>query len=262
MIIENPQSSNPVTTSPKISFYSLFTKWLLDLGITQKERRFRHKVMCTLSSRQRKKQKEFTNRIRFFHLPLLRSRGRFSSRGGGEVILARCHTIKTFLVAASIVKVYVIFNSGNEFFPARKLFKIVHLRLQDAPPAFHRSIVKASADTRHALDHTRFNKLLVKHFVSILKSSVTMKYWLRIRIKTHCFIECCEYQFVVVTVAELVRNNTSVVKVKYCRKIKLLHFGTNVILEFCYVSQPFFKRNGCFKISVKNIFCCKPQVQT
>jgi len=37
---------------------------------------------------------------RFFHLPLLRSRGRFSSRGGGEIILAWRHAIKTLLVAA------------------------------------------------------------------------------------------------------------------------------------------------------------------
>ena len=72
---------------------------------------------------------------------------------------------------------YVIFNGGNKRFTARKLFEIVHFRLQNAPPAFHRSIVKTSADTRHTLDHTRINKLLVKHLVGILKSSIAMEDW-------------------------------------------------------------------------------------
>ena len=49
---------------------------------------------------------------------------------------------------------YVIFNSRNEFFAARKLLKIIHLRFQDAPPALHRSIVKTSAYTVHTLEHT------------------------------------------------------------------------------------------------------------
>lgn len=66
---------------------------------------------------------------RFFHLSLLRSRGRFSSHSGGEVILARRHKVQTLLVSASIVKAYVFFNSGNEFFSARESFKIVHFRL-------------------------------------------------------------------------------------------------------------------------------------
>ena len=96
----------------------------------QKKKRARTEgLMCPLSSRQRKKQKEFVNKISFFHLPLLRSRGNFSSRGGGEVILARRHTIKTLLVTTSIVKVYVIFNGGNKRFATRELFKIVHLGL-------------------------------------------------------------------------------------------------------------------------------------
>lgn len=81
--------------------------------------------MCTLSSRQTKN-KRICKMKRFFHLPLLRSRGRFSSHSGGEVILARRHTVQTLLVSASIVKAYEFFNSGNEFFSTRKSFKIVH----------------------------------------------------------------------------------------------------------------------------------------
>ena len=38
---------------------------------------------------------------RYFHLPLLRSRGRFSSHSGGEVILAKRHTVQTLLISAS-----------------------------------------------------------------------------------------------------------------------------------------------------------------
>ena len=59
------------------------------------------RIMCSLSSRQTKKRNYKWNR--FFLLPLLRSRGRFSSRGDGEVILARHHTVQTLLVSARIV---------------------------------------------------------------------------------------------------------------------------------------------------------------
>ena len=92
----------------------------------EKRRHILWKIMCPLSSRQTKKQKRIYKMNRFFHLPLLRSRGRFSSCGGGEVIFTWCHTIKTLLVTASVIKVYVIFNIGNKRFAARKLFQIVH----------------------------------------------------------------------------------------------------------------------------------------
>ena len=55
-------------------------------------------------------------------------------------------------VTVSIVKVYVIFNGEHERFVARKLFKIIHFGLQYSPQAFHRSIVKPSANARHTLD--------------------------------------------------------------------------------------------------------------
>ena len=64
-----------------------------------------------------------------FISPCCAAGGDFSSRDGGEVILARCHAIQTLLITSSIVKVYVVFNRGNEFFAARKLFKIVHFGL-------------------------------------------------------------------------------------------------------------------------------------
>ena len=76
---------------------------------------------------------------------------------------------------ASIVKEYIIFNCFNEHFSARELFKIVHLGFQDPPLALHRSIIKASSDTRHTLNHARINEFLVKHLVCVLKSSVAMK---------------------------------------------------------------------------------------
>ena len=49
---------------------------------------------------------------------------------------------------------YVILNSGNKGFTDRELFKIVHFGLQDTSPAFHRSIVKTSADTAQTDEST------------------------------------------------------------------------------------------------------------
>ncbi len=46
------------------------------------------------------------------HLPLLRNRGRFSSRGG-KAIFTRRHTIRTLPIAASVAKMHIVFNSGG-----------------------------------------------------------------------------------------------------------------------------------------------------
>ncbi len=183
----------------------------------------------------RLKKKRIYKLNRFFYLPLLRSRGRFSSCDGGEVILARCHEIQTLLAAASVVKVYVIFNGGNKNFTIREFFEIVNLGLQDTPPVFHWSVIKAPTDTGHTLYHTRVNKLLVKHFVCVLKSSVTMEDWLCIGIKTCCLIKGFKYEYIVVAIAYLVCNNASVIKVKYCRKIQVLSYSRQKYMRaiFC-----------------------------
>ncbi len=76
------------------------------------------------------------------------------------------------------------FNSFNEHFTARELFKIVHLRFQDPPPAFHWSIIKTSSDTRHTLNHTHINNFLVKYLVCVLETSVAVEYGFRIGISS------------------------------------------------------------------------------
>ena len=66
--------------------------------------------MCPLSSRQTKKQKDLQKKISFIS-PCCAAGGDFSSRDGGEIILAWRHAIKTLLVSTSIVKENVILNS-------------------------------------------------------------------------------------------------------------------------------------------------------
>ena len=112
---------------------------------------------------------------------------------------------------------YVIFNSRNESFTIRKLFKIVHFGLYDTPPTLHRSVVKAPADTGHTLDHTRINELLVKNLVCVLNSSVTVEDRFSIGIKSRCLIKGFKNKCIVVAVADLVCNDSSVIKIKNCR---------------------------------------------
>ena len=63
-------------------------------------------------------------------------------------------------------------------FLIRKLTKIVHRRLQDSPPAFHRFVINASPDTGHTLYHFGTNKFLMKHFLHFRRS------WGRLRVNT------------------------------------------------------------------------------
>ena len=60
------------------------------------------RIMCPRQV-DRLKNKRIYKSNRYVHLLLLRSRGRFSSRGDGEVILARRLTVQPLLVSARIV---------------------------------------------------------------------------------------------------------------------------------------------------------------
>ena len=83
----------------------------------------------------------------------------------------------------------VVLNSRNQILPGRESPSMVLFALQDAPEAFHRTIVNAVSHSGHALLHMVFLKPYRELLASVLKSSVTMEQWMGVRLQGYSLIK-------------------------------------------------------------------------
>ena len=87
-------------------------------------------------------------------------------------------------------------------------------RILRYPISFHRPVVNTTTDTRHTLAHSRPHQPTVKRFICILKSSVTMKDRLSIRIVENRSFKSIQYQLVVVSLTYNPCNRIKVVQIQ------------------------------------------------
>lgn len=76
-----------------------------------------------------------------------------------------------------------------------------------------------------------------------------MEHRMCIRIPPDGQIKCLEYQRIIVTVADNIRDDSSVIQIQDRTKIDLMFFSIYVILELCNICQPFLVRRLRFKVS-------------
>ncbi len=124
------------------------------------------------------------------------------------------HATQPFLVSSCVVEVYVLFNGIDQILFVCKLSQIVHFGFQDAPESFHRAIVDTSANSGHTLDHLCLIQFCAEDLAGVLETTVTVEQRMRIGILCNGFVECIKYQLVVVTEADLVCYDPSVIQVK------------------------------------------------
>ena len=74
----------------------------------------------------------------------------------------------------------------HKLFIGFKMVEIIHFTLQNAPEALHRTIVNASANTRHALPHSLFFQHVLELLARVLEAPVTMKQWVCIWVLLDC----------------------------------------------------------------------------
>lgn len=96
---------------------------------------------------------------------------------------------------------------------------------------------------------------MVKGSVCVLKSAVTVKQRMCVRIGFHSSFECVEHNRVVVAVTNNIRNDTSVIQVEDCTQIDFVDFNALVPFELRNVRKPLFIRFWCVKIAVQYILC-------
>ena len=111
------------------------------------------------------------------------------------------------LDTSRVVIANILLDHLDKLVLAGKLSAVIALPFQDAPEAFHRTVVNAMRHTGHALRHPCLHELVVESAVGVLESSVTMEQGMRVRIGFHSLVEGFENQRIIVAFAEYTVHN-------------------------------------------------------
>jgi len=150
-----------------------------------------------------------------------------------------------------VVEVYVGLNGRYQAIVILEVAKVVHFAFENAPEAFHGAVVYAATDARHALCHSSLVQSRFKLLTGILKTSVTVKHRVGIRVFGNGQIKGVKYKLVIVVTAYGERDNAFVFEVQDCAQIQLCIIS---ILKFCDVGQPLLVELFSLEITVQNIF--------
>ena len=131
-----------------------------------------------------------------------------------SIFLHRCQYAEIALDSPIVVVANITLNHLHERILTVKPFSIVRFPFQDAPEAFHRPVVDASAYTGHALLHPSLFQLVVEGPARVLESSVTVEERMCVRIGRDCPVEGLVNQRVIVALADHIRHDASVEEVK------------------------------------------------
>jgi len=157
------------------------------------------------------------------------------------------------LPAFIIVSMYKLAYGFLELVIGMKLAQVVHFALEDSPEAFHGTIVDASTNTGHTLNHTGFIKFMSELSVGILETAVAVKQGFCIGILFDGKVKRIENQLVVIACTYSKGNDAIVFKVKDCAEVEFLAI---TVLEFSYIGQPLLIELFSCKVPVEYIFRC------
>ena len=152
-----------------------------------------------------------------------------------------------------VVVTDVILNHINQFLFGGKPLAIVPFPFQDAPKAFHRTVVNTLSYTRHTLYHTCLFELVMEGSIGVLKPPVTMEQRMRLRICLHGLVESLENQRIVIPVTHYIGNNTAVIEVENGAEIDLVYLNALIPFELCYIRKPFLIWLVRMEVAVKKI---------
>ena len=150
---------------------------------------------------------------------------------------------------------YVRLYRVDEFLPRSEFPAVVHLALQDAPETFHRPVVCAVRNARHALRHARLHELVVEVLVRVLEAAIAVEQGMRVRMSFHGLVKGLEDQRVVVPVANHVGHRHAVAEIEDEAQIDLLRRSVcRMVLELRHVRDPFLVASVSVKITAEYVF--------
>ena len=170
------------------------------------------------------------------------------------MLLHRREDAEVALNTVVVVVTDVIVNHIDQFFFGDKPLAVVPFPFQNAPKAFHWTVVNTHSYTRHTLRHTCLFELVMEGSIGVLKTPVTMKQRMRLRIGLHSPVEGLENQWVVIPVTHYIGNNTAIKEIKNGAEIDLVHLNALIPFELCYIGKPFLVWLVRMEVAIKEIF--------
>ena len=158
------------------------------------------------------------------------------------------------LHAPSVVVTDIALDHLDEGLLAGKSLSIVTLPFQNAPEALHRTVVYAVSHTGHALRHARLFEPLVERPVRVLETTVAMEQGMRIWVGRCRFVKGFEYQWIVVSFAYHIGDDTPVIQVQNGAEIQLVYLHAFIPLEFCHICEPFLVGLVRVELAVQQVF--------
>ena len=171
------------------------------------------------------------------------------------MLLHRCQHTQVALYAAVVVVSDIALNHGNEIVPACKSLAIVSFSLEDSPEPLHRAVVNALGHSGHTLLHLCCLQPVIEGSVGVLKTSVTVKQRVCVRVGLNSSIQCVKYKRIIVAVTDNVSNDPAVIQIQNRTQIHLVYNRSFVPLKLCYIGQPLLIGHSCMKLSVQPILC-------
>lgn len=89
---------------------------------------------------------------------------------------------------------------------------------------------------------------MLKGVIGVLKSSVAVKDGMGIGIFCDGLSECVKDERIVITVADNIGNNASVIQVQYGAEIEFVDDRSFIPFELCYICEPYLIRSVCMKM--------------
>ena len=154
-----------------------------------------------------------------------------------------------------VVVVDEILNHSNQAGFIGESYFVISFTLQDAPEAFHRTVINAFGHSGHALGHSSFCQYAVKCAVGVLKTSVTVAQRVCIRICSNRCPECIKNQRIVIGIPNHIADNPSVIQIQDGTEIYFFYFNADIILEFSNISKPFLVGFICLELAIQQIVC-------
>jgi len=95
----------------------------------------------------------------------------------------------------------------------------------------------------------------VKYAIRVLKSSVTVKDGVGIRVIRDCPVKSVIYQRIVIAVADHIGDDATVVQIENGAQVDLSLLAVLIPFELGYIRQPFLVGLLCVKFAVEDILC-------
>ena len=147
------------------------------------------------------------------------------------------------------------FNHVSQGFPVGEAMAVIPFPFENTPEAFHWPIVDAVCHARHALSHARLFKFVMKCPIRVLKTSVTVEQWMRVRIQLNRFVEGFVNQRVIVAFPDDISDDTSVAKIENGTEVELVYFDTLIPFELSHVGKPLLVGLVGTELAVEQVLC-------